>query len=414
MSAAIFLIIFIFLTLFYTYSKWLGVYTLLVDKSINDVPRDFDYRPRVSVMISCFNEGSGVYDAVKSIMQSDYPHDLIEVIAYDDCSPDDTYEWLKKVESEHPLSVKVRKNEQNLGKCLTLIKIAKETTGDILISIDSDTIFDSRAISLLVSCYKDPEMGAVGGQIKIKNVNDSLWTQLQTVQYAFTYYFYKAIENRYKVSRCLCGPLVSFRREVYMPLLEKIENRDFLGEFITYGEDTFLTVLICFGIGLEKKWKVFNEFDAIGWTGTPATTTTYLNQQMRWRRGTMVNGIYTLQTLLKNIMNGGVIATVIHVVPTLLTVAATLLCAYLFSLGLFLTYMAAIVIATTFGGMFKCFVYNLTVGRTDRFGPLKNPVLTGVLFGGWVMISWVALNFFALFTLDDGGWVTRQNQGNIR
>lgn len=399
--------------MFYTYAKWLGWYAILVDKTINEVPRDWNYKPKVSIMISCFNEGESVYDCIKSIMESDYPKEKIEVIAYDDCSPDDTYEWLLKLQTEYPENMVVRRNEVNTGKCFTLVKIAKETTGDILISIDSDTIFDPNAIKELVSCYKDPEIGAVGGQIKIKNVNDSLWSQLQTVQYAFTFYFYKAIENKYLMSRCLCGPLVSFRREVYMPLLDKIMERNFLGQKITYGEDTYLTILICFGIGLEKRWKVFNNLQAVGWTGTPTTIPTYLNQQIRWRRGTMVNGLFTIRNLYSNTMTGGLPAVIINVVPTAITVTAVLMCLYLFCTGMFLTYILTIMFATSVFGVFKCQFYNWTIGRRDKMGPLKNPVLTGMLFGSWVLISWVLLNFFATFTLDDPGWVTRQSTGNI-
>lgn len=415
MGVTFFLLMFIFLAMFYTYAKWLGIYAILVDDpKINDVPRDYNYTPKVSIMLSAFNEGPHVYECVKSIMESTYPLDKIEVIAYDDCSPDDTWEYLQKIQSEYPNSIIAKRNATNQGKCFTLVEIARQTTGEILISIDSDTIFDSKAIRELVSCYADPDMGAVGGQIKIKNVNDSLWSQLQTVQYAFTYYFYKAIENRYKVSRCLCGPLVSFRREVYMPLLKQIENRNFLGEFITYGEDTFLTILICFGIGLDKKWKVYNAYDALGWTGTPTTIPTYLNQQIRWRRGTMVNGLFTISKLWQNCMDGGIAATIINVVPSAITVSAVLLVAYLFCTGQFLVYICTLMCLTSMVGIIKCVGYNLWIGRKDRMGPLKNPVLTGIVFGSWVLVSWVLLNFFATFTLDDGGWVTRQSAGNLK
>ncbi len=60
------------------------------------VQKDYTYEPTVSVLMPCFNEGQTVYETIESISKSNYPSDKFEVIAQDDCSVDDTYEWTLK------------------------------------------------------------------------------------------------------------------------------------------------------------------------------------------------------------------------------------------------------------------------------------------------------------------------------
>jgi hyaluronan synthase len=48
----------------------------------------------------CFNEGKTVYETTESISKSNYPNDKFEVIAQDDCSVDDSYEWMLQAQRD--------------------------------------------------------------------------------------------------------------------------------------------------------------------------------------------------------------------------------------------------------------------------------------------------------------------------
>ena len=50
--------------------------------------------PSLTVVIPAFNEGSQILDTVRSIMASDYPRKLLQVICVDDGSKDDTWKWI--------------------------------------------------------------------------------------------------------------------------------------------------------------------------------------------------------------------------------------------------------------------------------------------------------------------------------
>ena len=406
-------IIFTFITTYYAIAKFISVYALLFSKTINDVPRDWNYRPKVTVMMSALNEGESVYNSIVSIMNSDYPSELLDVVVFDDRSTDNTFEWLKKVEAEYPGRVTAQRNEVNLGKSRTLMKISEVSKGDILLSTDSDIIFDKRAVAELVSCFKQPDIGAVGAQCRILNINDSWVTQMQAVIYGRAYYFYKGLENLGRTARCLTGQMVAFRREAYLPLMVALHDRNFLGSPVTYGEDTYLTLHLVFGLRNLKAWKVFTNINALGWTGTPSTWKAYMNQQIRWRRGTILNGMFVIKNLRRSLSEGGLLGTLIAVIPMVLLLALVMIAIWLMIIGSFLqaTWVACFISGIVVWAM--AHLYNITVARTDPYGKISSPLMAGLAFAVWLPINFYWLTLASMFTLDDGGWVTRQNTGNI-
>lgn len=415
MGLSLFLFIIMVVGIFFTYARYVSIHALLVKDSVNSFKKDYTWQPKVSIMLSAFKEGEAVAACIRSIMASDYPKDKIEIVAIDDCSPDDTHAWMLKLKEEFPDNLIVDRNEQNLGKTLTLVKIAKRATGEIFISIDSDAIFNTSAIKELVACYADPDVGAVGGQVRILNVNDSLWSQFQAMLYVFAFYLYKPVENQIKASRCLSGPLVSFRAHIYKKFLPIIPQRNFLGQWVTYGEDSYLTILTCFGIGLDRSWKVMTELKAIAWVGTPTTYTSYFNQQVRWIRGNVVNAFFTFTNFFGWTMKRGVIPTWLQMSTSMTICLTVAMIAYLMITGQFLVFVCHIVLFGAIWGAINAYCYNLTIGRDSSIAePIKNPIRSGVIFGIWLPVSWLLVRILSTFTLDDGGWVTRQSQGNTQ
>src|SRR5689334_19125143 len=71
------------------------------------VKKDYTCQPTVSVLMPCYNEGKTVYETIESISKSNYSNERFEVIAQDDCSVDDSYEWMLKAQRDFT-NVRVR------------------------------------------------------------------------------------------------------------------------------------------------------------------------------------------------------------------------------------------------------------------------------------------------------------------
>ena len=138
------------------------------------IRKDYAYLPAVSVLMPCYNEGKTVYETIESISKSNYPNDRFEVIAQDDCSVDDSHQWMLRAQRDFTnIQVRVGRNDENSGKARTVCNALLHSTGEIIISIDSDCIFHPDAIRELTACFSEPKIGSVGGRVGIRNPNAS-------------------------------------------------------------------------------------------------------------------------------------------------------------------------------------------------------------------------------------------------
>ena len=370
------------------------------------VLRDYKYTPKVSVMLSCFNEGDAVYKTIESIFNSDYPKDLLEVVAFDDCSKDDSWEWMQRAAIDYP-ATRIFRNDKNSGKAPTLANASEHTTGNIIVCTDADTIFDVRAIRELTSCFGDPSIGACGGVIGIANANASLLAQMQTMLYAMSFWLAKPMENITKTVQCLGGPLVAFRRGLYLDIVPMVFTRNFLGEIIHNGEDRYITQQV-----LLRGWKTFVTHKAKCWVGTPVTWGNYFKQQLRWRRSAIGQWVGTFFSLHRYISRAGMVATMGSMFPMMGNYVWILYLIYLFEAGQFLHMLATLLLIKLFVMPFFGLGFNLLMGRKDLVQKLKNPILASLLIPFWWGLSFSVVTIWAACTLDDGGWVTRQNGAN--
>ena len=91
----------------------------------------------ISFIVPFYNVEQYIEQCIRSICQQDIPNDNYEVICINDCSPDNSVDIIKKLQSEYP---QIRLIEHNKNKKLggarnTGLKIAK---GDYVWFIDSD------------------------------------------------------------------------------------------------------------------------------------------------------------------------------------------------------------------------------------------------------------------------------------
>jgi cellulose synthase/poly-beta-1,6-N-acetylglucosamine synthase-like glycosyltransferase len=244
---------------------------------------DDTYEPTVAVVIPLFNEGRGIYDTLHSLLRMDYPKDKLRVVVVDDCSTDDSVDWAQKVASEDS-RVMVLRNPVNMGKRRGINNAVRHVDSEIIVSVDSDVIVDRDAVRHMVRRFVSPEVGAVGGRVRVSNPNENWLTRMLTVKFYFGYEFLKNLERAFSQVMCLSGCLTAYRRSVLVELEPVLEEREVLGVPIKYGEDRFLTRQI-----VKAGYQTRLTLDAECWTLVPNDLTKYFNQQLRWRRSNFID-----------------------------------------------------------------------------------------------------------------------------
>ena len=261
------------------------------------IRKDYSYQPKVSVLLPCYNEGKTVYQTMESISKSNYPIESFEVIAQDDCSVDDSYEWMLKAQRDFTnVRIRVGRNAVNCGKARTVCNALEHSTAEVIISIDSDCIFHPDAIRELTACFSEPRIGSVGGRVGVSNPNESVITAIQTMIYYSAFTLYKIPENWTRSVCCISGCLFAIRRELLLEIEPAIRSRHWFGVPVNQGEDRFLTHQT-----LLRGYGTYINNDALCWTTVPNSLSVLFKQQLRWRRSIVRDLFYTLRTLPQHV-----------------------------------------------------------------------------------------------------------------
>lgn len=228
-----------------------------------------DFSPPVSVIVPCYNEEKVIAATIEALLGSDYPN--FEVIVVDDGSKDSTYQTaLDKFGGEKLVRIFTKRNE---GKAAALNFGISKASGEIIVALDADTIFEPSTLKELAVPFTDGNVSAVAGNAKVGNrVNLHTWYQ------ALEYITGQNLDRRaFGALNCITvvpGAVGAWRKNLI------IGAGGFSSD--TLAEDADLTFSL-----LEKGTRVLFAERARGWTEAPDTVKGFMRQRFRWMYGTM-------------------------------------------------------------------------------------------------------------------------------
>ena len=118
--------------------------------------------PRVSILISAYNEESVIERKIQNILELDYPKDKLEVLIGDDGSADKTAEIVERYKDKGITLVKAPKNA---GKAAMLNRLHKIASGEILLFCDANTMLFPNVVRKLTDPFNDKKIGCVCGHL---------------------------------------------------------------------------------------------------------------------------------------------------------------------------------------------------------------------------------------------------------
>ena len=232
--------------------------------------RDWLYGPPVtepvSVIVPAYNESAGIEAAIRSLVASDHP---LEVIVVDDGSTDGTADL---VESLRIPGVRVIR-QANAGKPIALNTGLQAARFDLIVMVDGDTVFEPDAVRMLIQPFGHPAVGAVSGNAKVGN-RGGLLGRWQHIEYVIGFNLDRRLFDLAECMPTVPGAVGGFRRAA----LERIGG---LSD-VTLAEDTDLTMALC-----RDGWRVVYEERAVAWTEAPASLDALWRQRYRWCYGTI-------------------------------------------------------------------------------------------------------------------------------
>ncbi|HLS31680.1 MAG TPA: glycosyltransferase family 2 protein [Flavobacteriaceae bacterium] len=255
---------------------------------------------KTTVIVPAYNEGELVYKTLKSLVKSDFPKDKLQLIAIDDGSQDDTWIWMLKAKAELGDKVAIYQQPENRGKRHALHRGFKLATGEIFITVDSDSIVDKDTLRNMVSPFiKDQSCGAVAGNVRVLNRKKGLIPQMLEVSFAFSFEFIRSAQSTLGSVFCTPGALSAYRKEAVMNCLPEWINQTFMGQASTIGEDRAMTNMI-----LKQGYKVFFQRNAYVFTNTPLEYRNLHKMFTRWERSNVRETIAMSKFAFTNFREG--------------------------------------------------------------------------------------------------------------
>jgi hyaluronan synthase len=239
----------------------------------------FEDAPALSVIIPAYNEGAMVEETIASVASALYPQERLEIIAIDDGSTDDTWQYMRRAARRFPGRVVTLRLEKNRGKRGALAEAFRRARGEVVVTIDSDSVIEPGTLLAIAGPFSDPRVGAVAGKVAVHNRRASLIPRMLHVRFILSFDFLRSAQSVFRTVYCCPGALAAYRLSVVHEVLEAWERQTFLGVPCTYGEDRALTNCI-----LAAGYDSVYQRTAVVHTLVPETYRKLCKMYLRWDR----------------------------------------------------------------------------------------------------------------------------------
>jgi cellulose synthase/poly-beta-1,6-N-acetylglucosamine synthase-like glycosyltransferase len=172
--------------------------------------------PRVTVVISAYNEAGHIEATVRNKLDQDYPPALLDVMVASDGSTDETDSLLRAL-AHHDSRVSYFRQQPRNGKTAALNALVARAEGEIIVFADANSMFRPETVRRLVAVFADAEVGYATGCMLYVDPQGSLIGDGCTA--------YMRYENALRGLETLAGSIVgvdggvdAVRRSLYQPM----------------------------------------------------------------------------------------------------------------------------------------------------------------------------------------------------
>ena len=183
--------------------------------------------------------------------------------------------------------------KQNVGKRKAQfegMKILDKDT-DIVVYIDSDTVFVKETLSNLLKPMNDKKIGGVTAQILVKNKNTNWITRSTSSMYWSASNIWREAPSRLGFVQVTNGQLSCYRYNILMDMMPKYINQRFMGVICTMSDDRWIT----HHMQTDYNLQVTFEKSAIAYTYVPETLKASFKMFLRWKMGSLRESLLILK-----------------------------------------------------------------------------------------------------------------------
>ena len=125
-----------------------------------------NYQPKISLIISAFNEEKYIKNTLINKLELKYPKEKLQIIVVSDGSIDQTNKILFNLKKENFSRIDLIINTKKQGKAMAINKALKIVKNELIVISDANTFFAKNALLELVKPFKDQNVGYVTGKLE--------------------------------------------------------------------------------------------------------------------------------------------------------------------------------------------------------------------------------------------------------
>jgi len=250
-------------------------------------PYTAEHTPTTSVVIPVVDEPETLFREVLRRITEQEPDEVIVVIN----GPENPA--LARICDDFRL---VRWTWTEIAGKRNAVKVGTEQAfGEIVVLVDSDTLWMPGTLSELVKPFKDPKVGGVTTRQRILAHDRHVLTRWAD--------WMESVRNEYSMPAmsvlgtvgCLPGRTIAFRRDVLIEAMPAFMTAKFLGVFLEVSDDRTLT-----NECLKQGYQTVYQSTSLVYTDAPTNWKKMAKQQFRWSRGSQYNTLRMLPWMVRN------------------------------------------------------------------------------------------------------------------
>lgn len=139
------------------------------------IPDRFAPQTRISVIIAARNEAANIAHCLQSILNGDYPQQLLEILVVDDFSEDDTVAVVSQLAENYPAVIRLLRladlptapDGPAFGKKRAIGHAVRQARGDLMVTTDADCVAPAAWLPALAALFETRRPKAIAGPVAL-------------------------------------------------------------------------------------------------------------------------------------------------------------------------------------------------------------------------------------------------------
>lgn len=258
-------------------------FSLIIHRNKHKKAKDPLIWPDIVLVIPVYNSEKSLEQCLRSVDDSDYPNEHMEIFLVNNKSSDKSFEAFMRAQDRHP-ELRMSWMNSGQGKSRALNLAIYNSRGKYIINIDSDGMLEKSALTRMIRRMEnEPEVTGLTGSIlttpeeieEVKTYKGRLLRRIEFCEYAQAFLAGRNYASEKDRMYTMSGAFSAFRLDTI--------RKSHLYNTETISEDTELT----FQMRYLLKEKVGICVDALFFTDPIDDVDKLYTQRQRWQRGSL-------------------------------------------------------------------------------------------------------------------------------